>query len=460
MLPEEVHGGRRGLWHCPGKDAIAPARSGARTRRCFPTTGPVALLPGFGDSSGSRCASGRAASTSGSRSRARWPWPCTRRSGRQEARSFPSASAPPPGMMGGSTSSTVAWRRANGVSGSGESIHGAEVHRSGEGGGDNLNIERRRLEETRTREAPWRKWGPYLSERQWGTVREDYSESGDAWDYFSHDQARSRAYRWGEDGLAGISDDQPAALLRAGPVEREGPDPQGAAVRPDEQRGEPRRGRQGVLLLPRLDADPLVHEVSLQVPAGGLSVRRPRRDQPAPEPARVRVRAARHGRVRSGSLLRRVRRIRQGVARRTSSSRSPSATADRSRRRCTCCRRSGSATCGHGVRQHPGRCSGRPAMRRRDRGLASGSRRAVLRRAKAPRRCSSPRTRPTPSASSVLPNRTPYVKDGIGNYIVHGHRDAVNPEQQGTKASAHYPAHGGAGESRTLRLRLSRRGAG
>jgi hypothetical protein len=54
----------------------------------------------------------------------------------------------------------------------------------------------------------WRKWGPYLSERQWGTVREDYSGSGDAWDYFTHDQARSRAYRWGEDGLAGISDNR------------------------------------------------------------------------------------------------------------------------------------------------------------------------------------------------------------------------------------------------------------
>ncbi len=55
---------------------------------------------------------------------------------------------------------------------------------------------------------PWRKWGPYLSERQWGTVREDYSQDGNAWDYFTHDQARSRAYHWGEDGLAGISDGQ------------------------------------------------------------------------------------------------------------------------------------------------------------------------------------------------------------------------------------------------------------
>ena len=56
--------------------------------------------------------------------------------------------------------------------------------------------------------AGWRQWGPYLSERQWGTVREDYSEDGNAWDYFTHDQARSRAYHWGEDGLAGLSDDQ------------------------------------------------------------------------------------------------------------------------------------------------------------------------------------------------------------------------------------------------------------
>jgi hypothetical protein len=70
-----------------------------------------------------------------------------------------------------------------------------------------MTQESQRLEETR-RGTAWRKWGPYLSERQWGTVREDYSKDGNAWDYFSHDQARSRAYRWGEDGLAGISDDE------------------------------------------------------------------------------------------------------------------------------------------------------------------------------------------------------------------------------------------------------------
>jgi hypothetical protein len=68
--------------------------------------------------------------------------------------------------------------------------------------------EQKRLNDARESGIPWKKWGPYLSERQWGTVREDYSHDGNAWDYFSHDQARSRAYRWGEDGLAGISDDK------------------------------------------------------------------------------------------------------------------------------------------------------------------------------------------------------------------------------------------------------------
>jgi hypothetical protein len=69
-----------------------------------------------------------------------------------------------------------------------------------------MTAEESRLEESRNRTAHWKRWGPYLSERQWGTVREDYSAGGNAWEYFPHDHARSRAYRWGEDGMAGISD--------------------------------------------------------------------------------------------------------------------------------------------------------------------------------------------------------------------------------------------------------------
>ena len=79
-----------------------------------------------------------------------------------------------------------------------------------------MTAEHIRLDEARERKSPWKKWGPYLSERQWGTVREDYSDNGDAWNYFTHDQARSRAYRWGEDGLAGVSDDQLARAIREG----------------------------------------------------------------------------------------------------------------------------------------------------------------------------------------------------------------------------------------------------
>ena len=71
-----------------------------------------------------------------------------------------------------------------------------------------MNNERERLEMQRLGQENWRLWGPYLSERAWGTVREDYSAEGTAWRYFNHDQARSRAYRWTEDGLGGISDEK------------------------------------------------------------------------------------------------------------------------------------------------------------------------------------------------------------------------------------------------------------
>ena len=70
------------------------------------------------------------------------------------------------------------------------------------------DAERARLNEIPKGRSPWRKWGPYLSERAWGTVREDYSAGGDAWDFFPHDHARSRTYRWNEDGLAGLCDDR------------------------------------------------------------------------------------------------------------------------------------------------------------------------------------------------------------------------------------------------------------
>ncbi len=71
-----------------------------------------------------------------------------------------------------------------------------------------MTPEHQRLQAAQTSDTPWQKWGPYLSDRQWGTVRKDYSATGAAWDYFSHQQSHGRAYRWGEDGLGDICDDQ------------------------------------------------------------------------------------------------------------------------------------------------------------------------------------------------------------------------------------------------------------
>src|SRR6266545_2983332 len=76
-----------------------------------------------------------------------------------------------------------------------------------------VTAEERRIEESRQRTKHRKRWGPYLSERAWGTVREDYSADGDAWNYFPHDHARSRAYRWGEDGLGGFCDERQRLCL-------------------------------------------------------------------------------------------------------------------------------------------------------------------------------------------------------------------------------------------------------
>ena len=108
----------------------------------------------------------------------------------------------------------------------------------------------------------------------------------------------------------------PAALLRRGALERAGLHPQGAPLRPDRQRGQSRRGRQGVLLLPRLHADAFLHEVAVQVPAGGVSLRGPHREEPPAGPHAAGVRAAGHRGVRGRPLLRRRRRVRQGHGRR------------------------------------------------------------------------------------------------------------------------------------------------
>ena len=278
-----------------------------------------------------------------------------------------------------------------------------------------MTAEHRRLEEAREGTAPWRAWGPYLSERQWGTVREDYSDGRRRLGLLHPRPGPLARLSLGR-GRPGRHLRRPAAaLLRAGPVERQRPDPQGAAVRPDQQRGQPRRGRQGVLLLPRQHADALVHEVPLQVPAGGVSLRRPGRRRTAGAAAT------------SSSTSCSTPASSTTTATSTSSSSTPrprprtssfEITVAQPRpgrgRRCTCCRRCGSATPGRwrdaGRRADPAQVE-RAGTARSCAAHASRARRAlpVLRGRR--RRCCSPRTRPTRSGCSARRTRTP-VRQG------------------------------------------------
>ena len=172
-----------------------------------------------------------------------------------------------------------------------------------------------RLAEAREHGVLWRKWGPYLSERQWGTVREDYSENGDAWNYFSHDQARSRAYRWGEDGLAGFSDDHQRLCFAL--ALWNGKDPILKERLFGLTNSEGNHGEDVKEYYFYLDATPTHSYMKwlYKYPQRSVPVCGSGGNQPAPLAKRIRIRTARHGYLRRRPLLRRLRRIRQGDAR-------------------------------------------------------------------------------------------------------------------------------------------------
>ncbi len=171
-----------------------------------------------------------------------------------------------------------------------------------------------RLQEDARREKNWKRWGTYLSERQWGTVREDYSANGDAWNYLPHDHARSRAYRWGEDGLLGICDRQCrvcfALALWNGrdPILKER---LFGLTGPEGNHGEDVKEQYFFL-----DATPTASyaKALYKYPAGGVSLRSAR--PPRPGEGGAGIRAPRHRDLRRGALLRRLRRVRQGGHRR------------------------------------------------------------------------------------------------------------------------------------------------
>ena len=313
-----------------------------------------------------------------------------------------------------------------------------------------------RLEEARVQRVPWRKWGPYLSERQWGTVREDYSQDGNAWDYFTHDQARSRAYRWGEDGLAGISDGQQNLCFALGlwngkdPILKErlfgltnsegnhGEDvkeyyfyldstpthsymkylykyPQSEFPYQDLVETNRRRSRQELeyeLLDTGVFEDGRYFDVFVEYA------------KETPENILIRITVFNRGRepasldVLPTLWFRNTWSFREGVPR-PALQKVPTGTS------------SSVISASH---------------------LALGDRFLYCDGA--------PRLLFTENETNnqrlfQAPNATPYVKDGINDYIVHHQENAVNPQNLGTKAAAHYRLTLEAGQSQTIRLRLS-----
>jgi hypothetical protein len=318
-----------------------------------------------------------------------------------------------------------------------------------------MNAEQSRLDEDREKKFPWKKWGPYLSERQWGTVREDYSENGDAWDYFSHDQARSRAYRWGEDGLAGISDDQ--QLLCFALALWNGKDPilkerLFGLTNSEANHGEdvkeyyfyldstPTHSYMKYLYKYPQAAYPYDQIVSTNKSLGRKDLEYELIDTGVFDDNRYFDVFVEYAKASAEDILVQI----------TVANRGPEAATIEVLP--TLWFRNTWSSAENGLR---------PELRREN----HGDRTAIV--------ASHPdlgwRFLYAENAAELLftenetnverlfdaPNRTPYVKDAFHNYIVHGRHTAVNPEGHGTKASARYQLTVPAGKSRVIRLRLT-----
>jgi hypothetical protein len=312
-----------------------------------------------------------------------------------------------------------------------------------------------RLEEAREQKAPWKKWGPYLSERQWGTVREDYSESGDAWNYFPHDDARSRAYRWGEDGLAGISDDQQRLCFAL--ALWNGKDPILKERLFGLTNSEGNHGEDVKEYYFYLDSTPthsymkyLYKYPQAAYPYGDLIATNRDRGRGKPEYELLDTGAfdqdryfdvfVEYAKASPEDLLIQI----------TVRNRGPEA-----------------AT----LQLLPtlwfrndwawGEKVARPTLRQ----VSQDKTGAVI---AASHRDLGERFCYAEGAAALLftdnetntqrlfstPNSSPYVKDGINDFVLHGKQDAVNPEKKGTKVAAQYALTLGSGESRFVRLRL------
>ncbi|MFC4312473.1 glucosidase [Steroidobacter flavus] len=322
----------------------------------------------------------------------------------------------------------------------------------------NADAESHRLRAARAGIAAWRRWGPYLSERQWGTVREDYSDSGDAWNHLTHDQARSYAYHWGEDGMAGLCDDRQQLCVAL--ALWNGADPIIKERLFGLTNNEGNHGEDVKEYYFYLDSTPthsylkyLYKYPQLAYPYDDLvhTNRSRRRDEFEYELLDTGVFAedryfdvfVEYSKGSPEDILIQI----------------------------TICNRGPDAATLHVLptfwfrntwRSDSG--SSRPMLRQ----IAAGESGSVIRvshsqlgerfiYSEQPAELLFTENETNTERLEGKPNRTPYVKDGINEYIVHGRPEAVNPERCGTKAAVHYTIEVGAGESKVVRLRLCER---
>ena len=303
---------------------------------------------------------------------------------------------------------------------------------------------------------PWREWSPYLAKQQWGTVREDYSEDGNAWDYFTHDQARSRAYHWGEDGLAGISDHRQFLCFSVALWNGKDPILKERAFGLTNSEANHGEHVTKILLLPRQHAHALLHEVSVQVSAGGFPLPQSHRNQQAAQSWRHGVRTVDTGvfnedryfdvfveyaKQSPEDILIQISVVNRGPEPAT-------------------------------VHLLPALWfrntwtwwPGTPKPSLKQVSGQKGNHVVAASHADLGERylyCEGDAellfTENETNNERVFgtANQSPYVKDGINNYVVEGKKDAVNPDKTGTKSAAHYQLNVGAGRAATVRLRLT-----
>jgi hypothetical protein len=318
-----------------------------------------------------------------------------------------------------------------------------------------MRAEEQRLDQARQQQVPWKKWGPYLSERQWGTVREDYSASGDAWNYFTHDQARSRAYRWGEDGLAGISDD--GQLLCFALAFWNGADPILKERLFGLSNSEGNHGEDVKECYFYLDSTPthsymkyLYKYPQAAYPYDDLvrTNRNRRRDEPEYELLDTGIFGqdryfdifVEYAKAAPEDILIQI----------TAHNRGPN----------TAALHVLPTLWFRNTWSIEGKTD-RPLLRQ----LALTEDRAVIEAvhpqlgtyslsAEGPCELLFTENQTNTALLVHQPNATPYVKDGVNNFLVYGQKDAVNPAKTGTKAALHYALRIESGQSKTLRLRL------